>query len=364
MSYLRLDGAVLELAGQWNLARIADIDAELAATRLPATGIRLDGSRLQTLDTAAALALLARLSAAGATLAEITGLNRSHSRVLELTRAWLDGDAPRPRRRPRRVLAALGVAVVKFGWALHCHLEFLGRSAAALGELARHPSRLRWKELAAQLQHVCIEAIPVVALVTFLIGMVLAYLFGMQAEKYGASIFVVDAVAIGASREIAPLLVAVIMAGRSGSAFTAQLGSMRLTEEIDALRTLGLSPMQVLVLPRLLASVLALPLLVFVGDVATLAGAMAISDPLLDISPLTFIARVDSRLEFRHVAIGLAKGAVFGATIALIGCRAGMTARRDARSIGSSTTSTVVQSIVAVILLDALAAVLLQELGI
>src|SRR5919108_5344846 len=139
MSYLRLDGAVLELTGEWNLARIADIDAELAATRLPATGIRLDGSRLQTLDTAAALALLARLSAAGATLAEITGLNRSHSRVLELTRAWLDGDAPRPRRRPRRVLAALGVAVVKFGWALHCHLEFLGRSAAALGELARHP---------------------------------------------------------------------------------------------------------------------------------------------------------------------------------------------------------------------------------
>jgi phospholipid/cholesterol/gamma-HCH transport system permease protein len=211
---------------------------------------------------------------------------------------------------------------------------------------------------------VCLEAIPVVALVTFLIGMVLAYLFGMQAEKYGASIFVIDAVAIGASREIAPLLVAVIMAGRSGSAFTAQLGTMRLTEEIDALRTLGLSPMQVLVLPRLLASVFALPLLVFVGDVAALAGAMAISEPLLDISPLTFIGRVDSQLAFRHVAVGLVKGAIFGAAIALIGCRAGMTVGRDARSIGISTTSTVVQGIVWVILLDALFAVLLQELGI
>jgi phospholipid/cholesterol/gamma-HCH transport system permease protein len=186
----------------------------------------------------------------------------------------------------------------------------------------------------------------------------------MQAEKYGASIFVVDAVAIGTSREIAPLLAAVIMAGRSGSAFTAQIGTMRLTEEIDALRTLGLSPMQVLVLPRLLASVLALPLLVFVGDVAALAGAMAISGPLLDVSPLTFIGRVDSELAFRHVAVGLAKGAVFGAVIALIGCRAGMTVGRDARSIGTSTTSTVVQGIVWVILLDALFAVLLQELGI
>ena len=364
MTYCRLDGATLSLSGQWNLARVADIDAELAAARLPKSPITLDGTRLQALDTAAALALLVRLAAAGATIAGLSGLNRSHSRGLELTRAWLSGDEARPGRASRGPLAALGAAAVKFGWTLHCHLEFLGRSAAALGELARHPSRLRWEELAAQLQHVCIEAIPVVALVTFLIGMVLAYLFGMQAEKYGASIFVVDVVAIGASREIAPLLVAVIMAGRSGSAFTAQLGSMRLTEESDALRTLGLSAMQVLVVPRLLASVLALPVLVFVGDAATLAGAMAISDPLLDISPLTFIARVDSELAFRHVAIGLAKAAVFGATIALIGCRAGMTVRRDVRSIGSSTTSTVVQSIVAVILLDALFAVLLQEFGV
>ena len=364
MSYLKLEGGTLELAGQWNLARIAEIDAELSAARLPKSAITLDGSRLHALDTAAALALLMRVARAGATIARLSEFKQNHSRVLELTRAWLGGNAPGPRRRARGALAALGAGVVKFGWALHCHLEFLGRCAAALGELARHPGRLRWKELAAQLQHVCIEAIPVVALVTFLIGMVLAYLFGMEAEKYGASIFVVDVVAIGAAREIAPLLVAVIMAGRSGSAFTAQLGSMRLTEEIDALRTLGLSPMQVLVLPRVLASVVALPLLVFVGDAASLAGAMAISEPLLDISPLTFIARVDAELAFRHVAIGLAKGAVFGATIALVGCRAGMTVRRDARSIGSSTTSTVVQSIVAVILLDALFAVLLQELGI
>jgi phospholipid/cholesterol/gamma-HCH transport system permease protein len=247
---------------------------------------------------------------------------------------------------------------------LLCNVVFVGGVWVALGVVARRPARLRWKELAAQLQHVCLEAIPVVALVSFLIGMVLAYLFGLQAEKYGASIFVVDAVAIGVSREIAPLLVAVIMAGRSGSAFTAQIGTMRLTEEIDALRTLGLSPMQVLVLPRVVASVFALPMLVFVGDVAALAGAMAISDPLLDVSALAFIGRVDSQLAFRHVAVGLAKGAIFGAAIALIGCRAGLVVKRDARSIGINTTSTVVQGIVWVILLDALFAVLLHELGV
>jgi phospholipid/cholesterol/gamma-HCH transport system permease protein len=214
------------------------------------------------------------------------------------------------------------------------------------------------------LQHVCIEAIPVVVLVAFLIGMVLAYLFGMQAEKYGASIFVADAVAVGASRELAPLLMSVIVAGRSGSAFTAQLGTMRLTEEVDALRTLGLSTMQVLVLPRVLAAVFALPMLVFIGDVATIVGAMAIAQPLLDISPVAFLARVQDQLELRHVVVGLAKASVFGAAIALIGCRAGMTVHRDAGSIGHSTTSTVVRGIVCVILLDAFFAVVLQEAGI
>ena len=202
MTYTRLqhepNGAVLLLTGQWNLPRIAEIDAELGAARLPASAITLDGSRLQALDTAAALALLIRLGKAGATIAGLIGVNRSHARVIEAVRARMDGDAPAPRRRRYGPLAALGVAAVKIGWALHCHLEFLGRCVAALGEVARHPARLRWKELAAQLQQVCIEAIPVVALVTFLIGMVLAYLFGMQAEKFGASIFVVDAVAIGA----------------------------------------------------------------------------------------------------------------------------------------------------------------------
>jgi phospholipid/cholesterol/gamma-HCH transport system permease protein len=368
MSYCRLqwepDGATLLLTGRWNLARIAEIDAELGAAGLPASPITLNGARLEALDTAAALALLVRLGTAGATIARLKAVNGSHARVIDAVRARMDDGASRARRNGHRPLAALGAAAVDFAWTLHGYLDFFGRSAAALGEVARRPGRLRWKELAAQLQHVCLEAIPVVALVTFLIGMVLAYLFGMQAEKYGASIFVVDAVAIGASREIAPLLVAVIVAGRSGAAFTAQLGTMRLTEEIDALRTLGLSPMQVLVLPRLLASVLALPLLVFVGDVAALAGAMAIADPLLDISPLTFIGRVDSQLAFTHVAVGLAKGAIFGGAIALIGCRAGMTVGRDTRSIGISTTSTVVQAIVSVILLDALFAVLLQELGI
>jgi phospholipid/cholesterol/gamma-HCH transport system permease protein len=353
-------GASLALSGEWNLARIGEVDAALSAARLPPAPLTLDGSRLQTLDTSAALTLLLRLAAAGASIGRTVNLKPAHLRIIETVEAQA-GVRPAVAPRAWGVAASVGYAAVAFVRLLLAHVDFAGRAAAGLVELVRQPNRWRWKETLAQLQHVAIEAIPVVALVSALIGMVLAYLFGLQAEKYGASIFVVDAVAIGSARELAPLLVAVIVAGRSGAAFTAQLGTMRLTEEIDALSTLGLSPMQVLVLPRVLALVVSLPLLVFVGDVAALVGAMAASGPLLGIAPAVFVERVHSQLALRHLFIGLAKGAVFGATIALIGTRAGMTVGRDARSIGIATTSTVVRCIVSVIVLDALFAVWLQQ---
>jgi phospholipid/cholesterol/gamma-HCH transport system permease protein len=283
--------------------------------------------------------------------------------VIEAVLGRLGDTAVEAPRRRHGALAVLGMHALDFRGLMVGHLDFFGRSAVALGDIARRPRALRLKELAAQFQHICIAAIPVVVLVTSLIGVVLAYLFGLQAEKYGANIFVVDGVAIGMSRELSPIIVAVIVAGRSGAAFTAQLGTMVLTEEIDAIRTLGLSPMQVLVIPRFLALVVALPLLVFVGDVSGLAGAMTVANPLLDITPTTFIERVHSELRVEHVIVGLVKGAVFAAFIAIIGCRMGMTVSRDSRSIGISTTSTVVQCIVAVILLDAFFAILFQELG-
>ena len=173
----------------------------------------------------------------------------------------------------------------------------------------------------------------------------------------------VDGVAIGSSREFAPIIVAIVVAGRSGAAFTAQLGSMRLTEEIDAITTLGLSAQQVLVLPRVLALMISLPLLVFVGDLMSIVGSILIAGPMLDISLSAYLERLREALDLKHVAIGLAKAPVFAAFIAVIGTRMGMTVGRDTRAVGIATTSTVVQSIVAVILLDAVFAVLLQALG-
>ena len=358
------DTATLFLLGTWQLAHLGLIDGALAAEGLPASRIALDGAGLDSLDTAATLALLRHIQAAGASIERLANFKNTHAQVIDVVRARLDETEIEPVHHRRGALAVLGAQAFELRDLLAGHLDFLGRSAIELGNVALRPRTLRLKELTAQFDQVCLQAIPVVALVTFLIGVVFAYLLGMQAEKYGANIYVVDGVATGISRELSPIIVAVIIAGRSGAAFTAQLGTMLLTEEIDAIRTLGLSPMRVLVMPRLIALAVALPLLVFVGDVAGIAGAMTVASSLLDITPTTFLTRLHSALPLRHIAVGLGKAPVFAIFVAIIGCRMGMSVSRDSRSIGINTTSTVVQCIVAVILLDAFFAVFFQEIDI
>ncbi len=356
---------VLHLHGAWRLAALPTLWPRLRALPL-APGIAVDGSALAELDSAAALALLWALQQAGADPERVDwrGFDGAPARVLLDTARRQSHRVPQLALPPRPLLRALGKQVLSLARLLRGHLAFFGLTCAAFGALLLRPRLLRVKELFVQIQHCLLEAIPVVALVTLLIGVTIAYLLGLQAEKYGANIFVVDGVGIGMTREFAPIIVAVIVAGRSGAAFTAQLGAMRLTEEIDAIRTLGLSPAQVLVVPRVLALVLALPLLVFVGDVVGILGAMLVADPMLGITPATFLERLRGALDLDHVWVGLGKAPVFALAIALIGCRMGMNVGRDTRAVGLATTSTVVQSIVAVILLDAAFAVLFQHLGI
>lgn len=363
------EGSVLRLAGSWRLARLAELDAALRALPAAADGWRrpvaIDGSGLVEIDTAAALLFWRHLAQAGVPAAEVVlrGFGGAQARIVELVRQRLPELQPAAPQRRRGALGQLGASSLQLSALLHGHLDFLGRVIVELARVAARPAILRGRELSAQLAQVCVTAIPVVALVSFLIGLVIAYLLGLQAEKYGANIFVVDGVALGLTREFSPLIVATIVAGRSGAAFTAQLGTMKLTEEIDAIRALGLSAEQVLVVPRVLALVISLPLLVFVGDVMGSLGAMVIAERMLDITPSTFVGRLHDALAPRHFVIGLSKAPVFALFIAVIGCRMGLSVSRDTRSIGINTTSTVVQGIVAVILLDALFAVILQELG-
>ena len=355
---------VLHLAGAWRLATLREQAEPLRQTLQPAAVQGIDGSALEHIDTAAALQLLEALAAAGVApdSLPLQHFDPRHESVVEVVRKRYAETIVEVPRRPLTALGRFGKACVDMGELLAGHVEFFGRTLVELGSLALNPRRLRVHELFAQLGQVGVNAIPVVALVTFLIGVVMAYMLGLQAEKYGANIFVVDGVALGMAREFSPLIVATIMAGRSGAAFTAQLGTMKLTEEIDAIRTLGLEPAQVLVLPRVLALVITLPLLVFVGDIAGIAGAAMMANATLDISPHAFVSRLHVALAPRHYVIGIAKAPVFALFIAVIGCRMGMSVSRDTRSIGINTTSTVVQGIVAVILLDAIFAVIFQEL--
>ena len=359
-------GEVLYLAGAWRLHNVPAIADALRGLPLKPRPFVVDGSRLESLDTAGAFALLRHLAGLGCrpSMVSARGFEAPQERLLALVRERMATAPARARSSHLGLLQGTGQAALQVATLLKAHTAFIGAAAVEVLALARRPRLFRPRETASQFESACLDAIPIVALVNFLIGVVLAYVLGMQAQRYGANLFVADGIALAVCRELSPILGSVLVAGRSGAAFTAQIGTMKVEEEIDAISTLGLSPMQVLVVPRLVALLLGLPLLVFVGDLAGIAGGMLIGAWQLNIAPEVFVERVHAVLEMRHFVIGLAKAPVFAAFIALIACRMGMAVARDARSVGQSTTSTVVQCIVWVIVLDALFAVLFQHMDI
>jgi len=358
----------LSLAGHWRMGNMKQLSGALNPGRLRRLSQQqwiVDGAGLNSIDTAAALLLFQRLQRAGVSPERIAlnNFSPSHQRIVHGVRNRLGSIKVKKRPIPPRWHARLGKATVDLLRQMRSHVSYLGLTFVTLLAAAIRPSQFRWRETFSQVQQTGITAIPVVSLVMFLIGAVIAYLLGLQAEQYGASIYVVDGVALGTVREFSPLLVSTVVAGRSGAAFTAQLGTMKLTEEIDAIRTMGMSAEQVLLLPRVLALMIVLPLLVFIGSVAALAGAALTCDLMLDITVYTFIDRVQTQLSLGHYVIGLVKAPVFALTIAVIGCAMGFSVSRDTRSIGLNTTSTVVQCIVAVVLINSLFAVLFQDVG-
>lgn len=361
------EAEVLYLRGAWRLPNVPAIAEALRAMNLAAPGpFVLDGSRLEALDTAAGFVLVRHLAQLGCTQAMLVprGFEPRHRRLLALVHERMATPAAATRTARLSLVQGVGAAALELGRQLSSHTGFVGSVVLELAGLLRRPRLFRPRETVAQFEAVCIDAIPIVVLVNFLIGVVIAYVLGVQAQRYGANIFVADGIGLAVCRELSPILGSVLVAGRSGAAFTVQIGTMKVTEEIDAISTLGLLPLQVLVIPRLVALMVALPLLVFVGDLAGVAGGLLIGFWQLDIAAQVFVDRVHDALTLQDVMVGLGKAPVFAAFIALIACRMGLVVDRDARSIGENTTSTVVQCIVWVFLLDAGFAVMFQELGI
>lgn len=359
----------VRLSGAWRLNNLQDIQAAYRQqpwTPLPHIPLVIDGRQLEHIDTSGALLMLQLAGTIPSQTADISLVNfhESHYRIIKLVQEHFRNISISPPVRPLNPLQEIGFSTMMFLQQVARLISFIGQSNVESWKILRHPRKIRWKELVVQIQRACLEAIPIIMLVTLLIGIVVAYLSATQIKQFGASIFVVDGIGIAMCRELSPLIVAIVVAGRTGSAYTAQIGTMKINEELDAMITLGLSPMQVLVLPRLLALIIALPLLVFIGDLVGIFGGMMIARTYLEITTTTFIIRLQEVVSLKTFLVGIAKAPVFAAFIAVIGCRMGLNVENNARSVGMHTTSTVVQSIVSVILLDAVFAVICVQLGI
>lgn len=260
-------------------------------------------------------------------------------------------------------LARLGHAVVDNGREILTLISFLGENLVKLMRLIKEPSRFRMTPTVHHMEQVGLDAVPLVVLLSFLVGAVIAFLGSTILAEFGAQIFVVELVSIAFLREFGVLLTAIILAGRTASAFTAQIGAMVSREEVDAIRTLGLDPIDLLVLPRIIALMVMLPLLTFLAMMAGLAGGLTVGVFSLDIPPQGYLARFQDTFELRHMIVGLAKAPVFALLIGLIGCLEGLQVEGTAQSVGERTTSSVVQSIALVIVLDAIAAIWFMEVG-
>jgi phospholipid/cholesterol/gamma-HCH transport system permease protein len=325
----------------------------------------LDGAGVTQLDTNGAWLLLnAARPQAGDPVPELRAFKPQHLAMLELVAQHRVDAASQASPFREGVLERTGRGSAAMWGHLVGLVDFIGRLFVELIGLVLHPGRWRLNEFGAQVRTVFVGAIPIVIGMMFLLGVVFAYLLGDQARQYGASIFVVDGLLLAILREISPVIVAVLVAGRTGAAITAQIGTMKVTEEIDAITTLGLSPLSVLVVPRVLALLLALPLLVFIGDLAGIAGGMLVTRQQLGISYYMFMDRTADVLQLKTLLVGLGKAPVFAVFIAMIACRMGLSVSRDARSVGANTTSTVVQSLVAIIVINAIFAVMFVQLDI
>ncbi len=260
------------------------------------------------------------------------------------------------------ILEKIGQKTVELYQEFNDFVTFLGRLSSAFFHTIMHPGDIRYKEVIYHIHKSGFNALLIVGLSAFLVGLVIAYQSGVQLAKFGADLFIVDTVAISITREMGPMITAIVIAGRSGSAYTAEIGAMKITEEIAAMRTMGFDPYYFLVLPRIFALMIALPLLIFFADIMGIFGGMVVSSMQLNISMGQFIERLNEVLEVKHYILGMIKGPVFAFLISAVGCYRGLQVSDNTESIGLHTTASVVNSIFLVIAFDALFSVIYTEL--
>jgi phospholipid/cholesterol/gamma-HCH transport system permease protein len=356
------DGGVptLALKGSLRVHTLGNLDTKLEAAGSDIR--RLDLSQVTDIDTTGAW-LVNRF--ARARDAQIVGESEQARRLLAAV-GNLEQRTPEVEARPgllTRSVGDVGDVIVNWGRGLVSVLAFLGEMLASVWVTMRHPSRLRGTAMIHHMQYIGINSLWIVGLMSFLIGIVIAQQGAVQLQQFGAEIYTINLTGRLSMRELGILMTAIMVAGRSGSAFAAQIGTMKLTEEVDAMRTIGVSPMEALVVPRVLAAVVMMPLLGFYSAVLAIIGGAFISNFGLDIPFFTFLQRTQEVVPLTDVWIGLIKAPVFALIVALAGCYQGMQVEANAEEVGLRTTQAVVTAIFTVIVLDAFFAIFFTEIG-
>ncbi len=365
----RIDDAgptsTLHLAGVWQLGRSLPSAATVARGLEATSEVRFDASALQRWDTGLIVFLLSleRLCRERGLAVDPSGLPDGARRLYRLATAVRPAGRAAPSAQAG-FLSRVGQATLAAGAEARAMLAFIGEASLAFGRLVTGRARFRRSDLVLTIQEVGAQALPIVSLISFLVGVILAFLGSVQLLQFGAQIYVARLVGIGMARDMAAMMVGIILAGRTGAAFAAQLGTMQVNEEIDALSTFGFEPMEFLVLPRMLALILMTPLLCLYADLMGILGGAFVGVTFLDLPPVTYFQATQDGLHLHDFAGGLLKASVYGVVVAVAGCMRGIQSGRSAAAVGQAATSAVVTSIVLIVVAMAILTVIYNALGI
>lgn len=371
LSFQRDERQTLEirLAGEWTTAQglppLESLRREFDAPA-PPTRLRFDAGGVDRWDSALVVVVdqLVCLARERGVPVDLDGLPRGVVRLIGLAEAVPERGGMGEPSRPPGFVTQTGAAVLTVWRDAGAFVPFVGESVLAVAALVAGRARMRATDFFLALQETGAAALGIVSLISLLVGLILAFVGAVQLQQFGATIYVADLVGIAMTREMGAMMTGIIMAGRTGAAFAAQIGNMKVTEEVDALRTFGISPMEFLVLPRMLALLLMMPLLTLYSDFVGIAGGLVVGVGMLDLTPEQYVKHTMEAVSMTNFVIGVLKGSVFGVLIAIAGCMRGMQCGNDSAAVGQATTSAVVTSIVLIIVTDAIFTVICNVLGI
>lgn len=365
---MRGETLVVSPRGVWTIENAGKLDGRLASdvAALTYRHVDYDMSEVEELDTAGAY-LLARAIRFGIRQVDswdvCTGSKGHKTLMSAATSAVLGRELP-PGRQWFDAFARVGQATIRFWNELVETMAFIGQFFVVLARVIMDPRRIRFKAIVSLIERVGLDAAPIVMVLSFFIGAVIAYMGANLLASFGASVFMVDLVGFSILRELAVIITAILLAGRSDSSFTASIGAMKMRQEIDAMKVIGMDTFEVLVVPRAIACLVAMPILTFLAMMSGLGGGLIVAWVTADISPILFLNRLNYAVGIENLWVGLVKTPIFGLIIAIIGCRQGLAVTGSVESLGERTTTSVVQAIFAVIFVNAVFAIIFYQLGI